>query len=86
MSALREWAAALGPEAHAAVAVSPLGKWKTAAQMASLALLLLAHATDVPAALAEAAGVAGLPLLGVAAALTAWSLGEYFVGLRRFMF
>jgi len=33
MSALREWAAALGGEAHQAVAVSSLGKWKTAAQV-----------------------------------------------------
>ena len=32
MSALREWAAALGGEAHQAVAVSSLGKWKTATQ------------------------------------------------------
>lgn len=33
MSALREWAAALGPEAHSAVAVSWVGKWKTATQV-----------------------------------------------------
>lgn len=33
MSALREWAAALGGEAHKAVAVSSLGKWKTASQV-----------------------------------------------------
>jgi len=33
MSALREWAAALGGEAHQAVAVSSLGKWKTATQV-----------------------------------------------------
>lgn len=33
MSALREWAAALGGEAHKAVAVSSLGKWKTATQV-----------------------------------------------------
>ena len=33
MSALREWAASLGSEAHKAVAVSPLGKWKTTTQV-----------------------------------------------------
>ncbi len=33
MSALREWAAALGGEARKAVAVSNLGKWKTATQV-----------------------------------------------------
>ena len=32
MSALREWAAALGGAAHSAVAVSSIGKWKTATQ------------------------------------------------------
>lgn len=40
MSALREWAAALGPEAHAAAAVNKLGKYKTTSQMVSLVLLL----------------------------------------------
>ena len=40
MSALREWAAALGPEAHAAAAVNKLGKYKTSSQMVSLVLLL----------------------------------------------
>jgi len=40
MSALREWAAAQGPEAHGAVRVSALGKGKTAAQMVGTALLL----------------------------------------------
>jgi CDP-diacylglycerol--glycerol-3-phosphate 3-phosphatidyltransferase len=33
MSALREWAATLGPEARGAVAVSSWGKWKTACQV-----------------------------------------------------
>eukprot|EP00887_Chlorella_sp_A99_P007241 scaffold2.g7241.t1 len=93
MSALREWAAALGPEAHAAVAVSATGKWKTATQMASLTLLLAARAAGgsggggpAAAAAGAAAAAAGLPLLGVAAVLTVWSLGEYFAGLARFMF
>lgn len=96
MSALREWAAALGPDAHSAVAVSWLGKWKTATQMASLTLLLLGRCAEraaaggggwaPPAPLATAAAAAGLPLLAVAALLTLWSLGEYFAGLSRFMF
>lgn len=33
MSALREWAATLGPAAQAAVAVNAWGKWKTATQV-----------------------------------------------------
>lgn len=33
MSALREWAATLGPEARSAVAVNAWGKWKTATQV-----------------------------------------------------
>lgn len=94
MSALREWAAALGPEAHSAVAVSWVGKWKTAAQMASLALLLAAHqgaaaaaggaGVAVPPTLLRAAGAGGLPLLVVATVLTVWSLALYFAGLWRF--
>lgn len=87
MSALREWAASLGPEAHSAVAVSWVGKWKTATQMASLTLLLLAHqgaAGGVPAGVLAAAGATGVPLLCVAAVLTVWSLALYFKGLWRF--
>ncbi len=38
VSALREWMAELGARAH--VAVSNLGKWKTAAQMLALVILL----------------------------------------------
>ena len=38
VSALREWMAELG--ARAQVAVSNLGKWKTAAQMVALVILL----------------------------------------------
>ena len=33
MSALREWASAKGGDAHKAVKVNSLGKWKTATQM-----------------------------------------------------
>jgi CDP-diacylglycerol--glycerol-3-phosphate 3-phosphatidyltransferase len=84
MSALREWAAALGPEAHSAVAVSWTGKWKTAAQMVSLTLLLLAKVPGLHGA-TENLGVAGVVLLGVAALLTVWSLLEYFRALWKFM-
>lgn len=84
MSALREWAAALGPEAHAAVAVSSLGKWKTASQMAALTLLLAAWVPSIPAAAAEWAGTAGVPLLCVAAVLTVVSLAQYMAGLWKF--
>ena len=52
MSALREWAAALGGEAHQAVAVSGLGKWKTATQvqpaMCSMRLLAVSRAAWRP--------------------------------------
>jgi CDP-diacylglycerol---glycerol-3-phosphate 3-phosphatidyltransferase len=39
MSALREWAASLGPEARKTVAVGGLGKVKTATQMTAIVLL-----------------------------------------------
>lgn len=84
MSALREWAAALGPEAHSAVAVSWLGKWKTATQMVSLTLLLAAQA-GIGGVGQEVAAVGGVPLLCLAALFTVWSLGEYFAGLWKFM-
>ena len=41
MSALREWCAAKGGDAHAAVKVNNLGKYKTATQMVALSVLLL---------------------------------------------
>uniref|UniRef100_A0A061QLX3 Cdp-diacylglycerol--glycerol-3-phosphate 3-phosphatidyltransferase n=1 Tax=Tetraselmis sp. GSL018 TaxID=582737 RepID=A0A061QLX3_9CHLO len=40
ISALREWAAAVGRDAHKAVKVSALGKWKTATQMAAMSTML----------------------------------------------
>lgn len=88
MSALREWAATLGPEARATVAVGALGKVKTAAQMTSIALLLLtrdggasAAAVGLSAGVFEAAAKAGPPLLLVAAGLTKLSLLQYLVAL-----
>lgn len=85
MSALREWAAALGPEAHSAVAVSWTGKWKTAAQMVSLTLLLVVKVPGLESKTVEVVGAAGVALLGFAALLTVWSLIEYFKALWKFM-
>jgi CDP-diacylglycerol--glycerol-3-phosphate 3-phosphatidyltransferase len=69
VSALREWMAELG--ARAQVAVSRLGKWKTAAQMVALIILL-----GNPPALTFIV-LMGYGLLLVAAALTLWSMVNY---------
>jgi len=70
ISALREWMAQIG--AHKSVAVSLIGKIKTAAQMIAIPLLLY-HA--------PLAGVdmqwLGTWLIYVAAVLTLWSMGYY---------
>ncbi len=70
VSALREWMAELG--ARNKVAVSYLGKVKTASQMIAIVLLILR----------DAAGTLpvyelGLALLYVATALTLWSMMQY---------
>ena len=69
VSALREWMAELGARAH--VAVSNLGKWKTAAQMLALVILL----ANPPAFTAWV--VVGYALLMIAAGLTLWSMVHY---------
>lgn len=84
MSALREWAATLGPAAKAAVAVNAWGKWKTATQMVALTCLLLTK-DGAQGHLGVVAAAAGAPLLAVAAYLTAHSLALYVAGLWRFM-
>eukprot|EP00879_Flechtneria_rotunda_P030722 GHRR01033394.1.p1 GENE.GHRR01033394.1~~GHRR01033394.1.p1 ORF type:complete len:125 (+),score=42.44 GHRR01033394.1:125-499(+) len=84
MSALREWAATLGPAARAAVAVNSLGKWKTATQMAALTCLLITK-DGASSQLAIAAAAAGPPLLGIAAYLTAHSLAVYLAGLWKYI-
>lgn len=87
MSALREWGAALGPEAHQAVAVSSIGKWKTASQMISLALLLGVKTTWVQS-MSVASSMfadAGIAFLCIATCLTMSSLLSYFRGLWKFM-
>ncbi len=71
VSALREWMAELG--ARAQVAVSQLGKWKTAAQMVALVILL-----GNPPQLTVWVGM-GSVLLIIAAALTLWSMLQYLL-------
>ena len=71
VSALREWMAELGARAH--VAVSSLGKWKTAAQM--LALVILLGNPPQPTMWVGA----GYVLLLVAAGLTLWSMLQYLL-------
>ena len=69
ISALREWMAEIGARAH--VAVSNLGKWKTAAQMLALVILL----ANPPAFTFWV--VVGYTLLLIAAGLTLWSMLQY---------
>ncbi|MBT2340781.1 MULTISPECIES: CDP-diacylglycerol--glycerol-3-phosphate 3-phosphatidyltransferase [Pseudomonas] len=69
VSALREWMAELG--ARAQVAVSNLGKWKTAAQMMAL-VVLLANPSDFSFWV-----LLGYALLLVSAGLTLWSMVQY---------
>jgi CDP-diacylglycerol---glycerol-3-phosphate 3-phosphatidyltransferase len=70
IASLREWMAEIGQRAK--VKVSQLGKWKTTAQMAAIALLLYGE------------NIVGLPiktlgywLLYIAAILTLWSMVNY---------
>lgn len=71
ISALREWMAELGARSH--VAVSRLGKWKTAAQIAALIVLL----ANPP--VFNAWVITGYGLLIVAAVLTLWSMCHYLI-------
>lgn len=71
VSALREWMAELG--ARAQVAVSKLAKWKTAAQMVAL-IILLANPPTFTAWV-----VLGYVLLIIAAVLTLWSMAQYLL-------
>jgi CDP-diacylglycerol--glycerol-3-phosphate 3-phosphatidyltransferase len=70
VSALREWMAELG--ARTKVAVSNLGKIKTAAQMIAIVLLILRE--TFPDMLVYEAGFV---LLYIAMALTLWSMMQY---------
>jgi CDP-diacylglycerol--glycerol-3-phosphate 3-phosphatidyltransferase len=70
ISALREWMAREGQSAS--VAVATVGKFKTAAQMTAIPMLLL-HAP----LLGVDMRIVGSILIYVAAALTLWSMGYY---------
>jgi CDP-diacylglycerol--glycerol-3-phosphate 3-phosphatidyltransferase len=70
ISALREWMAELGK--RTSVAVSYIGKVKTAMQMISVIVLLAAGDTDL-----LALRYLGIVLLFAAAALTIWSMTIY---------
>lgn len=84
MSALREWAAASGSDAHRAVKVSVLGKWKTALQLISLSLLLLLRNDHLIGNSSQAtvwlhrAALTSWGVLVVSALLATWSLVRYF--------
>jgi CDP-diacylglycerol--glycerol-3-phosphate 3-phosphatidyltransferase len=71
VSALREWMAELGARAH--VAVSNLAKWKTAAQMVAL-IVLLANPPTFTAWV-----ILGYVLLMISAVLTLWSMVQYLM-------
>lgn len=70
ISALREWMAELGK--RTSVAVSMVGKVKTAAQMVAIALLLLS-----PVPFDSWIGYLGIVLLYLSAILTLWSMYVY---------
>ncbi|MGE0486918.1 MAG: CDP-diacylglycerol--glycerol-3-phosphate 3-phosphatidyltransferase [Gammaproteobacteria bacterium] len=71
VSALREWMAEVG--ARRKVAVSWLGKWKTALQMVALVLLVLSHAPGAP----EWVLWTGAALLYAGTVMTLWSMCDY---------
>lgn len=70
ISALREWMAELGK--RTSVAVSMIGKAKTAAQMMAITLLLLS-----PVPIDSWIGYLGMVLLYLSAILTLWSMYVY---------
>lgn len=73
ISALREWMARIGRSAS--VAVATIGKFKTAAQMSAIPMLLYNERV-----LSVDLRMLGSVLIYIAAALTLWSMGYY---LRR---
>lgn len=80
VSALREWAALSGRSV--AVAVSDVGKWKTAAQLASISLLLASRCAAAGGR-ARALGLGGEVLLGAAALLAVVSAAQYVAAFLR---
>ena len=84
VSALREWAASESKHASERVAVSSLGKWKTATQLLSLSMLLCSRAIVAPGQplhhfvfAAETIGRIGAGLLSTAAILAIISAAQY---------
>jgi CDP-diacylglycerol---glycerol-3-phosphate 3-phosphatidyltransferase len=84
MSALREWASSLGPDARSRVAVNWVGKYKTTFQLVSLAMLVFAM-NGGDGVLVEMCAAAGPWVLLAATALTLQSFGVYFLALSNFM-
>ncbi|KAK3251744.1 hypothetical protein CYMTET_38910 [Cymbomonas tetramitiformis] len=84
MSALREWAAAAGGEAHKAVAVNSLGKWKTATQMAALTLMLF-FKEGGKGLVPELGANLGVALLLASTILALWSLAVYMGPILKYM-
>lgn len=78
VSALREWMAEVGKRAH--VAVSSLGKIKTAVQMLAILVLLYCNNTTNPTLI-----FTGLALLYISAALTIWSMLIYLQAAHKAM-
>ena len=78
VSSLREWMAEVGKRAH--VAVSSLGKIKTAVQMLAIIVLLSCNNTTNPTLI-----FTGLALLYISASLTIWSMLIYLQAARRAM-
>ena len=70
IASLREWMAEIGQRAH--VKVSPLGKWKTMAQMLAIGMLL--YRNDL---FGMPINYYGYGLLYIAAILTLWSMINY---------
>lgn len=89
MSAIREWAAAAGGEAHAAVAVNSYGKWKTATQLVALSILLGvrdgAGWLGLEGAAAGWLTTGGVWCLWASAALAMLSLWIYMAGVFKYM-
>lgn len=88
MSALREWAAAAGPAARSAAAVSAAGKAKTALQMVAIVALLLASCrpccapqAGLGAWLYKTSASVGAPALVGGTLLGLVSLAQYFGAL-----
>ncbi|KAL5569193.1 hypothetical protein UlMin_025768 [Ulmus minor] len=81
MSAVREWAASQNTELLEAVAVNNLGKWKTAAQMIALTILLATRDSSLggPGILVAS----GVVLLYISAGLAVWSLAVYMSKIWR---